>query len=136
MIEMSEIIKEYIGKKEYDNDCAIFIKDILEKIGIKIDISTKDVKDEDYKIVLTELDKWGERVVKPITGNILGIVTKENTLHIGLFIDNYGRFFHIHNGRGIISKINPIMNKECYIYNFKLSPTEPLNNFEGQKCLG
>ena len=118
MIKTTDIVKEYIGKNEDNNDCGIYIKEILEKIGIKIDISTKDIKDEDYEIVLTELDKWGKKVDCPMTGNVLGIVTNENTLHIGLFIDDYGRFFHIHNGKGIISKINTIKKKEYYIYDF------------------
>lgn len=125
MIELSEIIKEYIGKKEYNNDCGIFIKEVLERIGIKIDASTKDFKDKDYKTVLSELDKWGEKVYKPKAKNIIGIVTDDGALHLGLFIDNYGRFFHIHNGKGIISKMNPIVNKEYYIY-----------DLEGKKCLG
>ena len=129
MTTITDIIKEYIGKKENENDCAIFIKEILERIGIKINISTKEIKDKKSEIVLAELDKWGKRVDKPITGNVLGIITDNDTVHIGLFIDDYGRFYHIHNGIGVISKISPIINhKHCYIYSFKEK--------EVKKCLG
>lgn len=118
-MKIDNIVREYIGREETANDCGIYIKEVLERIGIKIDIDTKKIKDKNYKIVLAELDKWGKRVDKPMTGNVLGIITDEQTLHIGLFIDNYGRFFHIHNGKGIISKINPIKKKEYYIYDFR-----------------
>jgi len=115
-IDLSNMIKGYIGKES--NNCAFFIREILLKQGIDANVPIDDVK-QHYAEIIKTLEKIGYIITdKPKSSDLILLINEEKQIgHLGIFIDNYGRFFHLHNCKGIISNLSNIKKKH---YLFRL----------------
>lgn len=115
MSEMYNIIRKYVGKKEETTNCVVLIKEILEGAGIKIDVCIDDIY-KDYEEVIEILNSIGRQVDKPKKGDIIVIMNDDETAHFGLFIDDYRRFFHIHNGVGMIFPLYALKKDRMFCF--------------------